>query len=150
MNHPFAAEGETMRPMTIHEDPPRFELDPVSWFAWVRRRLRDGGADEVMACKPVAYIGRDGHRWRVIRTDGGIEVRPELGTTFFRETRNPQVHAVQIHSDAVTIELASAEGRWSGRFSLDELDLSELGRAMIEERHLPHDNLRFLFAADER
>ena len=139
-----------MHPITIHTEggAPSFDADPIAWFSWARQRLRDGSHERVVECPPTVYHGRDGHRWRVIRTDGGIEIRPDLGVTFLRETHTPQITAIQI-AERVTVELASVEGRWAGEYDLDELDLAELGRAMLEERRLPHDNLRFLFGRTE-
>lgn len=135
-----------MHPIAIQAEggAPRFAADPAAWAEWVRDRLRHDEASSLAALRPGIFEGRDGHRWRVVNTDGGIEIRPDLGTLFLRANHNPQISAIQIGGDVV-IELCSVEGRWIGRFELDELDLRELVRAMVAERHLPHDNLRLLF-----
>jgi hypothetical protein len=138
-----------MQPIVIQPEgaSPPFEADPIAWFAWAAARIEHGESERVVRERPTVFEAAPGHRWRVVRTAGGIEIRPDLGTTFLRETPNPLIAAVQV-SDAVVVELCSKEGRWTGRFELGELDLAEIGRAMIEERHLPHDNLRFLFGRD--
>ena len=139
-----------MQPIVIQPEgaSPPFEADPIAWFAWAAARIEHGEPQRVVRERPAVFESTPGHRWRVIRTAGGIEIRPDLGTAFLRETHNPLIGAVQV-ADAVVVELCSREGRWTGRFELGELDLAELGRAMIEERHLPHDNLRFLFGRDD-
>ncbi len=136
-----------MQPIAIQSrnGEPTFQADPVAWFAWAGRCLGEGDRASVHAEPPVVHQGFTGRRWRLIRTARGIEVRPDLGgSAVFRTNHNPQITAIQIE-DRVVVELCSVEGRWSGEFGLEELDVAELGRAMLEERHLPHDNLRFLF-----
>jgi len=139
-----------MQPIVIQPERagPSFEADPIAWFAWAAEQIDQGQPQRVVGERPVVCEARPGHRWRVIRTAGGIEIRPDLGTAFLRETHNPLIGAIQV-ADAVVVELCSLEGRWTGRFELGELDLAEIGRAMIEERHLPHDNLRFLFGRED-
>ena len=144
--------SEHMNPITIEQDrtaPPRFELDPVAWFAWADTRLANGELDAVTAHPPARYEGPSGDRWRIVRTDGGIEVRPALASGRVREGHNPVVTAILIEK-RVIVELCSVEGRWTGAFDVDELEMGELGRAMIECRHLPHDNLRMLFGRTDR
>jgi hypothetical protein len=146
------AMSQHMNPITIDQDrgaPPRFELDPVAWFKWAETRLANGEFEAVIAQPPARYEGPTGDHWRVVRTDGGIEIRPALPDGRVRGGHNPFVSAILIEN-RVVVELCSVEGRWTGVFDHDELEIGELGRAMIECRHLPHDNLRMLFGRTRR
>jgi hypothetical protein len=144
--------SQHMNPITIDQDrgaPPRFELDPGAWFGWAETRLANGELEAVTAHPPARYEGPTGDRWRIVRTDGGVEIRPPLAKGQVPEGHNPIVTAILIE-DRVVVELCSVEGRWTGAFDVDELQIGELGRAMIERRHLPHDNLRMLFGRTGR
>lgn len=127
----------------------RFELDPVSWFAWAHERIQAGDIDAVTNAKPTTYEGPRGDRWRLLRSDRGVEIRPALVNPFLRENHQPLISALLIDW-RVVVELSSLEGRWTGEFEIDELDLAELGRTMIEQRRLAHDNLRLLFGVRRR
>ena len=126
---------------------PRFDRDPVAWFAWAHDRITANDVDAIAAQQPANYDGPQGERWRLLRTVGGVEIRPALVNPFLRENREPLISAILIDW-RVVVELCSLEGRWIGEFAIDELDLAELGRTMIDQRHLPHDNLRFLFVRE--
>lgn len=132
----FAIEQENTKP--------RFDRDPVAWFAWAHDRIAADDVDAVVEQQPANYDGPQGERWRLLRTVGGVEIRPALVNPFLRENHTPLISAILIDW-RVVVELCSVEGRWIGEFELDELDVAELGRAMIDQRRLPHDNLRFLF-----
>jgi hypothetical protein len=123
---------------------PRFDHDPVAWFAWAHERIGTNDVDPILAQEPANYDGPHGDRWRLLHTVGGVEIRPALVNPFLRENHTPLISAILIDW-RIVVELCSVEGRWIGEFEIDELDLAELGRAMIDQRRLPHDNLRFLF-----
>ena len=123
---------------------PRFDQDPVAWFAWAHERINANDVDAIVVQEPANYDGPHGERWRLLRTVGGVEIRPALVNPFLRENHTPLISAILIDW-RIVVELCSLEGRWIGEFEIDELDLAELGRAMIGQRRLPHDNLRYLF-----
>jgi hypothetical protein len=141
-----------MNPIAIHQpdaEAPPFDNDPIAWLGWAQARLRAGDRDAIAAQRPARFEADDRSTWRLVRTDTGIELRPALMNGFLVRSPNPLIGAIQV-GDRIVVELISTEGSWVGSFGPDELDLRELGRAMLESRHLPHDNLRLLFGAASR
>jgi hypothetical protein len=137
-----------MKPIAIHPDDaaPPFADDPVAWLAWAEGRVRAGKLTSVAAQHPSRFEARGGAAWRLVRTDEGVELRPALVNGFLRRSPNPMISAIGI-GERVVVELTSTQGTWVGSFAPDELELAQLGRAMLDRRHLPHDNLRLLFGA---
>lgn len=52
--------------------------------------------------------------------------------------------------DDVEVELTTRSAPWVDRFSRDAFDIGALGRSMLDERELPHDNLPRLFPRGQR
>lgn len=133
----------------------RFSRDPYNWLAWVARQMREPGWSELRATlKPELWTNPAGRPWRVIRTPRGVEVRPDLVSPFLRYGNQPMVTALGF-GDAVEVELTTQTERWVDRFGPETFDVAALGRAMLDEQKLPHDNLAQLFpppsdAATER
>ena len=127
---------------------PRFSDDPYEWFDRVRDELVQQRHRELLeSTEPANWTDPHGNRWRVVRTAGGVEIRPELQHPFLRIGESPKVTAIGINDDEVEVELSARSGRWVDRFPCDSFDVSALGRAMLEESELPHDNLPRLFPA---
>ncbi|HEX2884032.1 MAG TPA: hypothetical protein VHQ42_05605 [Candidatus Limnocylindria bacterium] len=128
------------------DDPiPSFGVDPFGWFERIGREItRSTWLERCRRLEPAAWSGPDGHAWRVVRTARGVEVRPELTSPFLRFGDQPIVTALGLGAE-VELELTTSGGRWVDRFPRDTFDVGALGRAMLEERRLPHDNLPRLF-----
>jgi hypothetical protein len=130
---------------------PRFSADPYEWFDRVRAELVARRSWEILdSVDPGSWTDDRGHTWRVVRTESGIEVRPELQEPFLRIGESPKVTAIAINHDAIEVELSARSGRWVDRFPCDSFDVSALGRAMLDEHELPHDNLPRLFPRSDR
>ena len=126
--------------------PTEFASDPHAWLDWLRSELRSERWELVSTTiQPAAWRNRDGHSWRVVRTSGGVEIRPELESPFIRYGEGPKVSALAINGTGVAVELTCRSGRWVDRFPLHAFDVAALGRAMLDEKELPHDNLPKLF-----
>ena len=131
--------------------PIEFASDPHAWLNWLRSELRSERWELVAASiHPVAWRNDDGHSWRIVRTPDGVEIRPELESPFIHYGDLPKVSALALSRDGVAVELTCRSGRWVDRFSLDAFDIVGLGRAMLEEKELPHDNLSKLFPLEQR
>jgi hypothetical protein len=127
---------------------PSFSEDPFEWFERVRAELVARRRHEILdAIEPASWTDSRGHRWRVVRTETGVEVRPDLVEPFLHIGESPRVTAIAIGIDDIEVELSARTGRWVDRFPCDAFDVSALGRAMLDEQELPHDNLRRLFPA---
>jgi hypothetical protein len=123
-----------------------FAQDPYAWFEHVRAELLEQRNSEILgAIEPESWTSENGHAWRVVRTDRGVEIRPDLTRPFLRLNDSPKVTAIAIHADAVEVELSAKSARWVDRFEVDAFDVAALGRAMLDEHELPHDNLGRLF-----
>ncbi|HEU5325146.1 MAG TPA: hypothetical protein VFV59_04610 [Candidatus Limnocylindria bacterium] len=126
---------------------PRFDRDPIVWLQAVRRwRLGPTWMRVVATLDPGEWISTAGHRWRMLRTVRGVEIRPDLVAPFLHFGSFPIVTALGI-GVAVEVELTTESFRWVDVFAPEQFDFAELGRAMLEERQLPHDNLPLLFPA---
>jgi hypothetical protein len=123
-----------------------FATDPRAWLDWLRGELRAGRWEVALAATlPASWQNDAGHSWRIVRTPEGIEVRPALESPFIQLGESLKVTALALTPDHVSVELTCRTGRWVDRFPLDAFDIAELGRAMLAERSLPHDNLALLF-----
>jgi hypothetical protein len=125
---------------------PSFDHDPYEWFAEVRRHLVEQRWNEILGTlEPTYWTNGDGHGWRLVRTDSGVEVRPRLESPFLKIGDSPRITAIAIGRDEVSVELSAQSGHWIDRFPHDAFDVAALGRAMLDSRELPHDNLPRLF-----
>ncbi len=123
-----------------------FASDPHAWLDWLRSELESGRWEVAAATiAPATWRNDDGHSWRIVRTRDGVEIRPELESPFIRYGESPKVTALAINSGSVAVELTCRSGRWVDRFPPDAFDVAALGRAMLDEQELPHDNLGKLF-----
>jgi hypothetical protein len=130
---------------------PPFSADPYRWFDCVRAELVERRWHEILdGIGPASWTDHSGHTWRVVRTETGVEVRPELQEPFLRVGESPKVTAIAINHDRIEVELSARSGRWVDRFPSDSFDVSALGRAMLDEHELPHDNLPRLFPRSDR
>jgi hypothetical protein len=130
---------------------PRFSADPYEWFDRVRAELVERRWHEMLdGIGPASWTDGRGHTWRVVRTETGVEVRPELQEPFLRIGESPKVTAIAINHDKIEVELSARSGRWVDRFPSDSFDVAALGRAMLDEHELPHDNLPRLFPRTDR
>lgn len=130
---------------------PGFSTDPYGWFDRVRAELVEQRWQEIVdTIRPASWTDARGHTWRVVRTETGVEVRPELERPFLRIGESPKVTAIAINHDQIEVELSARSGRWVDRFPCDSFDVSALGRAMLDEHELPHDNLPRLFPRSDR
>jgi CheY-like chemotaxis protein len=126
---------------------PEFSANPVVWFAWVESQMDQPAWSELLTrIQPASWVTSEGHPWRLVRTARGVEVRPELVSPFLRFGNQPMVSAIGLTHE-VEIELTTQHARWVDRFPSRTFDLAGLGRSMLEERKLPHDNLPALFPA---
>lgn len=127
-----------------------FERDPHGWFDWVGEEVSEPSWRTVRASiQPARWTGTRGRQWRIVRTASGIEIRPDLVSPFIHYNDAAKVTAIALGDD-VEVELTSRSGRWVDRFSRDALDVGALGRSMMDERELPHDNLPRLFPRGQR
>jgi hypothetical protein len=130
---------------------PAFSSDPYEWFDQVRAKLVEQRWQEILdSVEPASWTDDRGHRWRVVRTAAGLEVRPELQDPFLRIGESPKVTAIAINDAEIEVELCARSGRWVDRFPSDSFDVSALGHAMLDEHELPHDNLPRLFPTTGR
>ena len=126
-----------------------FTSDPHAWLDWLRSELKAGRWEVATATiTPAAWRNEAGHSWRIVRTADGIEIRPELESPFIRYGESPKVTALALNSSGVAVELTCRSGRWVDRFPPDAFDVAALGRAMLDEKELPHDNLGKLFPVE--
>ncbi|HJP71210.1 MAG TPA: response regulator [Candidatus Limnocylindria bacterium] len=124
---------------------PEFSIDPFGWFAWVEGAMVQPVWRQIHPrIQPAAWSSEQGHPWRLVRTARGVEVRPDLVSPFLRYGNQPIVSAIGL-ADEVEVELTTDSARWVGRFPVHSFDLAGLGRTMLEQRKLPHDNLPALF-----
>lgn len=127
---------------------PDFSVDPTGWLAWAEGAMVQPVWRQIHPrIQPAAWTSEHGHPWRLVRTPRGVEIRPDLVSPFLRFGNVPMVSAVGL-ADEVEVELTTDTARWVGRFPARAFDLAGLGRAMLEERKLPHDNLAALFPPD--
>lgn len=123
-----------------------FSTDAHAWFDWLRSELVSGRWELALpTISPALWRNEAGHSWRIVRTVDGIEIRPELESPFIRSGESPKVTALAIGLATVAVELTCRSGRWVDRFPLHAFDVAGLGKAMLDERGLPHDNLQMLF-----
>lgn len=130
---------------------PDFSVDPFRWFAWVEGTMVQPVWRQVHPrIPPASWTSEHGHPWRLVRTPRGVEIRPDLVSPFMRFGNQPMVSALGL-ADEVEVELTTLNNRWVDRFPARTFDLAGLGRAMLEQHKLPHDNLAALFppVADE-
>ena len=129
---------------------PDFSADAPAWFDALGLAIREPSwsvaRDHLL---PGLWTDHDGHPWRLVRTPRGIEVRPDLVSPFMRLNGDPIISALGI-GEEIEIELSTRDGRWIGRFDIDELDVGALGRAMLVQQRLAHDNLSVLFGSADR
>ena len=126
---------------------PDFSADPFGWFAWVEGAMVQPAWRQIHPrIRPAAWTSEVGHPWRLVLTPRGVEVRPDLVSPFLRFGNQPMVSALGL-TDEVEVELTTDGARWVDRFPARTFDLAGLGRAMLEQRKLPHDNLPALFPA---
>ncbi len=131
--------GDVTRPL------PDFAVDPHAWFDRVGADLLAKGWPAVLAAmKPCMWTSPSGHRWRLVRTDRSIEIRPELGNPFLRVGESLRVSAIAI-GETIGVELTTRQGQWVDYFRRDSFDIAALGHAMLNEQELPHDNLAMVF-----
>lgn len=131
---------------SIHVATTSFAVDPHAWLEWLRTELASGRWGLVLpTIAPAVWRNPSGHSWRIVRTHDGIEIRPELESPFIRNGESPRVTALAIGASTVAVELTCRTGRWVDRFPLDAFDVAALGMTMLDERSLPHDNLKALF-----
>lgn len=124
---------------------PEFSVDPFGWFGWVEGAMVQPVWRQIHPrIRPASWTSEHGHPWRLVRTPRGVEVRPDLVSPFLRFGNQPLVSAIGL-ADEVEVELTTDTARWVDRFAPRTFDLAALGRAMLEQRKLPHDNLAFLF-----
>jgi hypothetical protein len=128
-----------------------FASDPHAWLDWLRSELSSGRWEVAAATiVPAAWRNEAGHSWRIVRTTDGVEIRPELESPFIRYGESPKVTALALNATGVAVELTCRSGRWVDRFPPDAFDVAALGRAMLDEKELPHDNLGKLFPLERR
>jgi two-component system, chemotaxis family, chemotaxis protein CheY len=139
------------RPSAVHAARPpstsasAFADDPYGWFDLLGAAAGSPAWEALIgAAQPAAWSRVPGRAWRLMRTSVGVEVRPELLTPFLRFGDQPMVTAIGLGPD-VAVELTTLAGRWVDRFAIGTFDVGALGRAMLDERKLPHDNLPRLF-----
>jgi CheY-like chemotaxis protein len=124
---------------------PDFSVDPFGWFAWVEGAMVQPVWRQIHPrIGPASWTSERGHPWRLVRTHRGVEIRPDLVSPFLRFGNQPMISAVGL-ADEVEVELTTDGARWVDRFPARAFDLAALGRAMLEQRKLPHDNLPALF-----
>lgn len=124
---------------------PEFSIDPFGWFGWVEGvMVQPVWRQTHPRIRPALWMSEHGHPWRLIRTPRGVEVRPDLVSPFLRFGNQPLVSAIGL-ADEVEVELTTDTARWVDRFPARTFDLAALGRAMLQQSKLPHDNLAFLF-----
>ncbi|HET8777313.1 MAG TPA: response regulator [Candidatus Limnocylindria bacterium] len=124
---------------------PEFSTDPFGWFAWAEGAMVQPVWRQIHPrIQPAAWSSEHGHPWRLVRTPRGVEVRPDLVSPFLRYGNQPMITAIGL-ADEVEVELTTDSARWVGHFPAHSFDLPSLGRAMLEQRKLPHDNLSALF-----
>lgn len=123
-----------------------FSADAHAWFDWLRAELASGRWEFVLpTISPAVWRNPSGHSWRIVRTVDGIEIRPELESPFIRSGESPKVTALAIGPSTMAVELTCRTGRWVDRFPLHAFDVAGLGKTMLDEHALPHDNLAMLF-----
>ena len=145
---PQRAEGDA--PPIMGSMIPEFSVDPVGWLAWVENAMAQPAWRQIHPrIQPAGWASQHGHPWRLIRTPRGVEIRPDLVSPFMRFGNQPMVSALGL-ADEIEVELTTVQARWVDRFPARTFDLPGLGRAMLEQQKLPHDNLPALFppAAD--
>lgn len=124
---------------------PPFSRYPYAWFSRIGAVVRsDEWPHTFRAIELDTWVGDHGNGWRVMRSLHGVEGRPSLISPFIRFGDLPRVTAIAPGSE-IEVELTCREQRWIDRFPLDSFDVATLRHVMLDERELPHDNLRRLF-----
>jgi CheY-like chemotaxis protein len=124
---------------------PDFSVNPFEWFAWVEGAMVQPVWRQIHPrIAPVSWTSEQGHPWRLVRTPRGVEIRPDLVSPFMRFGNQPMISALGL-AEEVEVELTTDHARWVDRFPPRTFNLPALGRSMLEQRKLPHDNLPALF-----
>lgn len=121
-----------------------FSGEPLEWTRRVVAELAQGRREVLGNCQPASWTSPSGHPWRLVMTDGGIEMRAQLVAPFLQFNDAPMISAIAIGSE-VDVEITTRDGRWVDRFPLGTFDVVAAVEAMLDERRLPHDNLPRLF-----
>lgn len=130
------------------EDPPDFSDDPQEWFWWAGSQIgTDRWPQALRVVQLAEWVGDHGNAWRIMRSTHGVEIRPSLISPFIRFTNSPRVTALALGKD-IEVELTCRDVRWIDHFALGSFDVAALGRTMLDEHELPHDNLPRLFPVE--
>ncbi len=120
-----------------------FASDPEGWFAWLDRAIADTAAPPA-GIRPAVWVDPRGHRWRVVVTHEGPEVRPALENPFLVCGELPIITALMVGRDAVHLELTSRGGRNVMRCPLGRVSIVDLGLAMLTATELSHEGVERL------
>ncbi len=138
-----AAENRT-RPVPVGPgrrgagDEPPFDSDPLAWFQWVDRLLERQPTRITEVGPSGPWDDGAGHRWRVVSTPDGPEVRPGLQNPFLVNGSLPRITAVLLTPEAFRLELALEGWREVRDVRVGDVRAQDIGLAMLTRTELPH------------
>jgi hypothetical protein len=115
-------------------------VDPAAWFERIDQLL-DVEPERVLSARPATWIDPSGHRWRVVATADGPEVRPGMQSPFLRTGGLPRITAVLITPHHLVVELSMRDWRAMADLPIGTVRVRPLGLAMLTGIELPHEGL---------
>ena len=119
---------------------PSFAADPVAWLEYVDALL-DRDPVLVRSATPDAWTDPAGHRWRVVLTTDGPEVRPDLQHPFIRSGGMPRLTSIGISPTHITVEMSQRDWRDVAVVPVGAVRVRNLGLALLTGVELPHEGL---------
>jgi hypothetical protein len=137
---PSDATASSDRPPSGTPRFPSFAVDPAGWFRRIDELL--GAEPElVLAARPATWIDPAGHRWRVVATADGPEIRPGMQSPFLRNGGLPRISAVLVTPHHLVAELSMRDWREMADLPIGVVPVRALGLAMLTRLELPHEGL---------
>jgi hypothetical protein len=137
---PRHATASSDRPPSRSPRFPSFAVDPAAWFQRIDELL-EVEPERVLAARPATWIDPSGHRWRVVSTSDGPEVRPGMQSPFLRSGGLPRISAVLVTPHHLVAELSMRDWREMVDVPIGVVPVRALGLAMLTGLELPHEGL---------
>lgn len=122
-------------------DLPSFAADPLGWLEWLDAALERDAQLVTTAAPDDSWVDPDGHRWRVVMTPEGPELRPGLENPFLVHGQLPRLTALQVTPSVLRLELSLEGWREVRELPVGAQRVRDLGLAMLTRTELPHAGL---------
>jgi hypothetical protein len=118
---------------------PTFASDPEAWFGWIDALL-SAAPERVREIGPVEpWADREGHRWRIVATHDGPEIRPGLENPFLVTGELPIITALLVTPTHLGAEVTMRRWRQVMWVPVGSVRVYHLGVAMLARYELPHE-----------